>query len=243
MRKHGLSQEGLKIIACFAMLLDHLAASLVLMLYRQNYCKELYDLYFILRIVGRIAFPIFCFQLAEGIHYTKNPLKYGLRLGIGAILAEIPFDLLLFGGFTWEHSSVMVTLLLAFCWARLAMTTEKPALKMLFLLGFGYIAEFLGSDYGGYGVLMVALFLLTRDMSRRRVIQAVGLAVICWLIGGSIISIGSIRLPIEIFALFSLIPIFAYSGKKRTASPWIQWAFYLFYPVHLAVLLLIVTLM
>ena len=243
MRKPALSQEGLKLIACFAMLLDHLGASLVLMLYRHSFSKELYDLYFLLRIIGRIAFPIFCFQLAEGIYHTKNPRKYALRLAIGAVLAEIPFDLLFFGELTWAHSSVMVTLLLAFCWARLTVITEKPGLKVMLLAVFSYAAELLGSDYGGYGVLMVALFVLTRQMPRFRLMQAIGLAVICWFIGGSTIRIGFIRIPIEMFAMFSLIPIFAYSGEKRTASPWIQWAFYLFYPVHLAVLLLIVTLM
>lgn len=86
MPKRGLSQETLKIIACVTMLLDHIGAT---------FCPGIG-----LRIVGRIAFPIYCFLLAEGVHYTHSPKKYGLRLLIGALLSEIPFDLLFFGELT-----------------------------------------------------------------------------------------------------------------------------------------------
>ena len=51
-KKRGLSQEGLKLIACVTMLIDHIGAAFVPVLW--------------LRVVGRIAFPIYCFLLAEG---------------------------------------------------------------------------------------------------------------------------------------------------------------------------------
>src|SRR5699024_500130 len=95
MKEKGLSQEGLKLLACLTMLLDHIGATLVPG--------------WTLRIIGRLAFPIFCFLLAEGAHYTKNPAKYAFRLAIGAILSEIPFDFALFGGWTWYYQSVMLT--------------------------------------------------------------------------------------------------------------------------------------
>ena len=72
MKKQGLSQEWLKLTACATMLVDHVGAVLL-------------PQYIWLRVLGRIAFPIYCFLLAEGIHYTKNPKKYGLRLGIGVV--------------------------------------------------------------------------------------------------------------------------------------------------------------
>lgn len=100
MRKRGLSQEALKGIACVTMLLDHIGATMV-----QGYT---------LRIIGRIAFPIFCFLMAEGTFYTKNPRKYGLRLMVGALLSEIPFDLAFRGKLTWEYQNVMLTLFLGF---------------------------------------------------------------------------------------------------------------------------------
>ena len=61
MKIRCLPQEGLKLIACAAMLLDHIGAV---------FCSGIG-----LRIIGRIAFPIYCFLLAEGIHYTREPRK------------------------------------------------------------------------------------------------------------------------------------------------------------------------
>lgn len=225
MEKKGLAQEGVKAIACLSMLLDHIGAALVP---GDG-----------LRIVGRIAFPIYCFLLAEGIFYTKNPRKYGLRLLMGAILAEVPFDLLLFGGLTWAHSSVMVTLLLGFLYGVLAGRVEKVEYRILLVLPFLAAAEVLGSDYGGAGVAVIAVFVLTRDMPRRVLIQTVGLGVICYSMHSYPVRLGPIAVPIEMFALLAMIPIARYDGRKLTGSRAVQWGFYLFYPVHLAVLLIV----
>ena len=68
MEKRGLSQEGLKLIACVTMLIDHIGATLVLRMLqsvpmRNEQYVQLVAIYYALRIVGRIAFPIFCFLL------------------------------------------------------------------------------------------------------------------------------------------------------------------------------------
>ena len=124
MRKRGLSQEGLKLLACVTMLIDHIGATLVLrMLQTMPVRNEQYNLlvgiYYALRIIGRIAFPIYCFLLVEGAYHTRNPKKYGMRLFVGMLLSEIPFDLAfsLRGNvlFDWSSNSVMLTLLLGFC--------------------------------------------------------------------------------------------------------------------------------
>lgn len=254
MSKIGLSQEGLKLIACVTMLMDHIGATLMYSAYldacmvngvdmlgaaMSREAEILYGIYQMLRVIGRIAFPIYCFLLAEGVHYTRNPKKYALRLGIGALLSEIPFDLLFFGGITWAHSSVMVTLLIGFLYAEISKRTDKTVLKGLLAIPFVLAADLLGTDYGGTGVAMIALFVYSKDVPRCRLIQLIGTAVLCWLIGGADIYLGTIRVPMEMFAIFALIPIFCYSGQKSARSCWIQWAFYLFYPVHLTTLLMI----
>lgn len=219
--KRGLSQEGLKLIACVTMLIDHIGAAFVPWIW--------------LRVVGRIAFPIYCFLLAEGAAYTRNPRKYGARLAIGALLSEIPFELLFFGGLTLAHSSVMVTLLLGF--VVIESMKKWPRMWPLVFMGCALAAEILGTDYGGTGVMLMVFFALTRE--RSKVLQTIGVAVICWLIGGYAWRIGSISVPIEIVGVVAMLPICLYSGRKTTNSKAIQWAFYLFYPVHLTVLLLI----
>lgn len=221
MRK-GISQEGLKVLACVTMLLDHIGAVLVPG--------------FGLRIVGRVAFPIYCFLLAEGAHYTRSPRRYALRLGVGALLAEAPFDLALFGELTLVHQSVMVTLLLGYL-AILAMEKIQNLLvKLLITLPFAVLAEVLGTDYGGHGVLLIVLFALTRPLPDRMPMQTLGLALLCWMMDSYPIPVGPVRVPIEMFAVLAMVPICLHSGEKRTKNPWAQWAFYLFYPVHLGVL-------
>lgn len=225
MEKRGLSQEGLKLIACLTMLLDHIGATLVPWIW--------------LRVVGRIAFPIYCYLLTEGVCYTKNEKRYGIRLLIGAVLAEIPFDLLFYGRLTLQHQSVMITLLLGLVYLSICRRIRKDSHKILLMLPFVIIAELLGTDYGGWGVAMVALFLLTRNSKNRKLIQVIGMAVLCWMIGGYSFNFGIVEIPLQLFGVAAMVPIFCYTGRKATGNVWVQWMFYLFYPVHLLILLLI----
>ena len=217
-KKPGLSQEGLKLIACVTMLIDHIGAAFVPVLW--------------LRVVGRIAFPIYCFLLAEGAFYTRNPRRYGTRLAIGALLAELPFELLFFGSISMSHSSVMVTLFLGF----IAIESMKkwPGFWPVVFFGCAVAAEALGTDYGGMGVMLMVFFALTRQKSK--VVQTIGVFIICWMIGGFAWQVGPISVPMEIVGVVAMLPICLYSGRKATHSKAIQWAFYLFYPVHLTIL-------
>ena len=226
MKRYGLSQEGLKLVACVTMLMDHIGAVLL-------------PQYLFLRYIGRIAFPIYCFLLAKGVHYTNNPKKYCLRLGVGTILSEIPFDLALFGGLTFHYQSVMLTLLIAFLMALCMKHTGSVILRALWVVPFALVAEWFRTDYGGMGVVLVGLFVLTRELPHRKLFQFVGMLPILWFTGGMWMQAAGIRMPVEMLALAALIPIGLYSGRKSTVSPWVQRAFYLFYPVHLAVLFLI----
>lgn len=218
--KKRLSQEWLKAIACITMLIDHIGAVFV-----PGYA---------LRLVGRLSFPIYCFLLAEGVQHTRNRKRYGLRLLIGALLSEIPFDLLFFGRITWRHQSVMVTLLLSF-WMLCRM--EKWG-KYLAVAVAAIAAELLGADYGALGVILVAVFALAGESSGALPMQAVGMGVCFLLMDSMRMPFLGLRIPIQLFGLLALIPLYFYSGEKATKSRMLQWGFYLFYPVHLIVLLL-----
>lgn len=218
--KKVIPQEGLKLLACVTMLLDHIGAVFV-----PGYT---------LRIIGRLAFPIYCFLLAEGIRFTRSPVRYGIRLGIGALLSELPFELLFFGTISIQHQSVMVTLLLGFLaviWAK------KMGSYLLPLLVCFLAAELLGTDYGGWGVALIVLFAATEEKPFCQLFQTIGMAVIFLCIGSMSIPIGAVRVPIQLFGVASMIPICLYSGRKATKSHAVQWCFYLFYPIHLLVLL------
>ena len=226
MKKYGISQEVLKSIACVTMLIDHVGAVLL-------------PQFIFLRYIGRIAFPIYCFLLVEGVHYTKDPKQYGLRLGLGVLLSELPFDLALFGGLTPYYQSVMLTLLIGFLMAMCMKYTRNIFLKTLMVIPFAMAADWLRTDYGGMGVILIALFVLTRDPPGARWIQLAGMVPILWMMGGLWFRIAGVLVPVEMLALLAMIPIGFYSGRKATASRGVQNAFYLFYPVHLLILYLV----
>ena len=223
LKKNRISQEGLKIIACLTMLIDHIGATLVPVT--------------ALRLIGRLAFPIYCFLIAEGMAHTRDVKKYGIRLAIGAVLAEVPFDLAIYGRLTLSHQSVMVTMLIGYLmvlWIR-----RSKGVPLVPAIVCAVAAELLSTDYGAAGIAMIALFVLSREHKDRITIQVMGLGLICWLIGGYGWQVGQIFVPAQMFGLLALIPIGLYSGTKITTSRAVQWGFYLFYPVHLVVLWII----
>lgn len=232
MKKRGISQETLKLIACVTMLCDHIGAVFVP-------GAPGYQLYYALRIIGRIAFPIYCFLLAEGAYYTRNPKKYALRLAIGAVLSELPFDFAFFGGWTMEYQNVMLTLLLGFGALEAMKKCPNLLLKLLAVVPFALVAEWLKTDYGGFGVVLIALYGLVRGMPHEGWLRLLGTVLACWLMGSAEIPILGIWIPIELFAVLALVPIALYTGKKVTGNKAVQWGFYLFYPVHLTVLYLL----
>ena len=220
MQRKGFSQEDLKILACITMLLDHIGAIF-------------FPTVRWFRIIGRLSFPIYCFLLAEGVHHTRSPVKYGLRLLMVALITEYPYDLLFSGQFTWGKNSVMVTLLLGFC-AGIAIRHSTGFLKLLAPLPFLFISRYTNGTYGMDGVLMVVLFLLSRDLPFRRPVQLLLMTLLSLRMAGF-----PTRISLQFYAVAAMIPLLLYSGQKRSHNKAMQWAFTLFYPVHIVILLLI----
>ncbi len=230
--KKCLPQEGLKLIACITMFIDHVGA-------------VFFPYQYWLRIIGRLAFPIYCFLLVQGSRYTHDSKRYGLRLAIGAVLSEFSFDYLFFGGVTLAHQSVMVTLLIGFVMLQWLKYVKKlgPVGSVLPLAVCFLAAEALNTDYGGWGIAMIWLLAVTGENWSGWLLRLAGLAAVGLLMNSFKLSLGPIRVPVQLFAVFSLIPIFLYSGKKLTRSKFAQTAFYLFYPAHLTFLLAVLVIL
>lgn len=226
-----LSQEALKLIACITMLIDHVGHAIVDHLSMHH----LQGIYYVCRIIGRVAFPIYCFLLAEGMRHTRNPKKYILRLGLVALLTELPYDLFFEGGFSWTCQNELVTLTLGAVMILCMQKTEKKNIKLLLILPFAVLAELVRSGGGGWGIVMIAVFALFDSIS----VQFLTLLFINAAMTSVPIIVFGIRLSIQLFAVLAMIPIASYSGKKLTHSKGVQWAFYLFYPVHLLILWLV----
>ena len=243
MQRRGLSQEGLKLIACFTMLIDHIGATFVLKALSQATGAtkvELLELYNVLRAVGRLSFPIYCFLLVEGTSYTRDSRKYAIRLLVCALLAELPYDLMRYGRITFEHQSVMLTLLLGFMMLTVMKKCPNALLKLLLVLPFAAVAQQLHTEYGWKGIAVIGVFAFSRDFPYKYVWQFFCLWCIFspdhlmmfnWLDG--------FKYKIQELCVFALVPIALYDGHKSTNSRLVQWMFYLFYPVHLMVIHLV----
>lgn len=228
MNNKGLTGSTLKIIAMITMLIDHIGAAVLTRMIYSTGDMAVYDIYMILRKIGRISFPIFCFLLVEGFVHTSDKKKYAIRLGIFALLSEVPFDLAFQSqviGF--EYQNVFFTLLLGL----LAMIgcqyiEEKyPVRNMqvifMELLTIGVCmgaAELLKTDYGASGIGCIILLYILRGRQFYPLLAGWILYLDNWT------------------AIFGFLLTLFYNGKRGIS---LKYAFYLFYPVHLLVLYMV----
>ncbi len=234
-----ISSFDLHVLAMALMLCDHIWATLP---YTPMWLTGL----------GRIAFPIFAFLMAEGHAHTSDLRAYRKRLLRLAVVTEIPFNLMSAGSpINPFHQNVIWTFLLAsICIGFWEKTKEqKNIIAFLKAAGVtlaGYLAGYvLFVDYYGEGVLTVLLFWLFRG-SRwwQRLGQAAGLYWInVEMLGGQVIPLSlsgqTVELPLQAFALLALIPIWLYRGRQGLHSKTIKRIQYGFYPVHMLILWLI----
>lgn len=237
-RKIGLSSTVLRYIAMFFMLLDHAWATIVP---GNNW----------MTYMGRMAMPIFAFLIAEGYAHTSDVRKYKKRLLIFGLISEVPFDLMVSGSpFFLFHQNVMFTLLLgllgieAFERVKNADNGKGVVKNVLILLGIGILSILSFVDYNIMGVATVIMFHAFRKVRFGKLWQLLGMFLlnIVWHKGLVVpISIGSIQFEFvtQGFAIFSLLLIWMYNGKKGSSSKAVQYFAYAFYPAHMLLLYLI----
>lgn len=236
--KEGLSGSSLKIIALVSMFVDHVYYAVFQLGYieKRGFLPGLYlpdgtfnpghwvfGLEVIMRaVVGRVAFPIFCFLLVEGFVHTSNRTKYKMRLFLFALLSEIPFNLAFRDSLKFGTSNVFFTLFLALLALDGLESSLHPVLRTLLVFVPAYLAQVLGSDYGASGVLLVVGLYLARGEK-------------AWAVLVGLLSV--VVFPaISLMSLLAYAPICLYNGKRGLN---LKYVFYAFYPVHLAGLYLV----
>lgn len=232
-----ISSFVLHILAMLFMLCDHIWATI--------YSAE------ILTCIGRLAFPIFAFLCVEGYFYTKNFKKYLLRLFFFACVSEIPFNLMYAGSILYPfHQNVLWTFLISLVFIKLIDKIMQKNFNLfvfwIFIFIIFLIAYVLGSilmlDYYGYGIWMMFVFYFFRERTFKNLLMQ-----LFWITLINFHYLGSYYYGINLFgfeleiaqqglAVLSLIPIWLYKGKQGYHNKWIQYGFYIFYPLHMLIL-------
>ena len=223
-----LSGSWLKLIAIITMLIDHLAHHILR--YDDAFMQVLFTIgdramtaYFLLRLIGRLSFPIFAFLIVEGFQHTHDRRKYGRNLLVCALLSELPWNLVHTGTWHYWGQNVVFTLFLGFlglcAMERYAADKRRMALWLIGLLAVSIV---LRADYGciGYGFILM-LYVLRRN----RIVQAV--------VGTSLIS------GIQWMGGVAFIPINMYNHQRGFIKGNVsKYLFYAFYPLHLLLIYL-----
>lgn len=206
--KFSLTAAQLRLLALTLMQIDHVG--------RTIFPEQLWMV-----CLGRLAFPIFAFQAAEGYRHTRNFRRYCLRLAAFALISEVPFNLMVGGSLLYPgHQNVMFTLLMGLLACRAWDKQEWWQLILYWLLG-----SLTFPDYGAPGVATVLIFHIFRE---HKWIQLLLLANI---------QVYGYGFPsLQAFAVLAWLPITLYSGKRGRGGPWLQYGSYWFYPLHMLIL-------
>lgn len=219
--RNFFTASHLKILACIFMLISHMGQTgYVYFLGHPEY-------YYPFMLIGRLAFPIFCFFIVQGVILTSDLKKYLLRLLIFALVSEIPFDLAFSFGIDYNKQNVFFTLFFgAFCVGIIDIISKKNynlvfkfIINLSVLLLFMYLSFVLKTDYSYKGVLAIFLIYIGRYSKLFTILAIlIGFYFEAYLYG---------------VVYLSIILIILYNGKKGKMN---KWFFYLFYPCHLLII-------
>ena len=239
-----MTTSMLKIIACLLMLIDHMGAAL-------------FPEATILRMIGRLSFPVFAYLIAVGYSKTNSFSKYLRRLLIFAVISQIPFSLAFgeqisihsfsdflsfFAGSPYPHLNIFFTLALGLLAIRTWDKEESRPGKIIGVLALGITAEVFHTDYSMYGIAMILAFYIFRDNKIKTVISQTTVYIIFNALQILLYALNSPGVSISLawfnqaLSILALIFIFTYNGKKGKN---LKYFFYAFYPVHLLVIGLI----
>lgn len=214
----------LKIIGILTMLCDHVGDSFI-------------GYFSFFNLIGRVAFPIFAFQIVQGYIHTSNFKKYLLRLFIFACISQIPFMLFLSTFSDNYYLNIFFTLLLGTIALYGYNKIKNKYLKICFVTLIIVISHLIHVDYGAYGVIVIFLFYIFNTKFNNRLFMCLSFSIITlFKYLPNIINYPSssiIYLNCILFTCISLIPICLYNGQQ---GPKIKYLFYVFYPVHLLIL-------
>ena len=211
LRLGTLSGSSLKVIAIVSMTIDHLA----LYMLGGDDPASAPVIYHLMRMVGRLAFPIFAFLLVEGYIHTRDFRRYMMNLLVAAVISDIPWMLL--GGY--DSHNVMFTLLLGLMAVSFIDRFWRNRLVTLTVISLiGVLAEWLQTDYSWRGIFLICVLFMFRDKPLLAFMFGLPFLMVYGLAG----SAAGLMMPM------------LYSGQRGFATGRVsKYFFYAFYPLHL----------
>ena len=217
-KKGFLTSNMLKVIAMVTMLVDHLGV-------------YLFDDYVTMRIIGRLAMPIFAFLIAEGCTYTKNRLRHFFEIFLLGVFCQ---------SFMFAYGETKLNILLTFSVSILLIYLTDIAMENrwliplpIILVGSLYILVNkilypmgIAFDYGFFGIILPLAAFVPKNKWLKLISFALVLALLCRVSG-----------RLQLYSLLALIPLCFYNGERGKFR--FKYAFYIFYPLHILVILAI----
>lgn len=215
MIKNGLNANQIKLLACALMLVDHIGYLLLPQL-------------LVLRIIGRLCFPLFAYMIANGYRHSSNRWRYLLRLAIFAVLFQ-PIYAFCMQTSMWNIFATLFLGLLAILVYDYSRSKNLLWLGAFAIVGICAFAWWLQTDYHAYGILLILTAYLFFD---RQYLLSLSWLGINFLVLLPFVPISDL----QIISLFALPILFQYNGQRGKGK---RWFFYLFYCVHIPLLYLI----
>ena len=240
--KKGLNSNALKMIAIIAMTIDHIA-----WLVFPDYPHEVLPV--ILHIIGRLTCPIMCYFIAEGYHYTKNIRKYTCRLFVFAVISHFAYIFASADFVDWKsfipfyygnilnQTSVIWPLAWGLVMLRIVNSEKIPKQWVKTVLILLICLVTFPSDWSCIASLCILAFGTNRGKLRTQsvwliIYVAIYAAVYCfaidWVYG--LVQMGVV-LAIPFIKLYN-----GKRGKNPRVNKIMKWFFYIYYPLHLAIL-------
>ena len=228
-----IDASHLKMIAITAMLINHIGHT-----FEYEWNPPLWKFTYL--TIGLLTFPIMAYLLVEGFFYTRSQWKYAERLFLFGLISILPFHYL----FEFNHSfnpinNIMFTLMFGVLMMIACEKFENYFLQILILIFFIFIS--ITSDWNLFGIPIIFAFYKNHKNSENTK----------WVILGICFLMMFLTFPqkwtdtitaewLSKMGILLVIPILsAYNGQRGYSQNWVKWGFYVFYPLHLALLLFI----
>ena len=235
-----LNSNVLKIIAIIAMTSDHLAWAIW-----QGFSANPAAL--IMHILGRLTCPIMCYFVAEGYYYTKNLKKYIGRMFLFAAISHFPYvfcsfnyiDPLSFVPFAHGSPFNQTGVLWAFAWGLVLIRVHDSKLKfpIKILLNILILVISFPADWSCIAPMVILSFWANRGKFAKQMLWMMFWVLIYGMV--YFFAIDKIYGILQLGVCLSIPVLLLYNGlrgKNIVINKFLKWAFYIYYPLHLTVI-------